>query len=49
MPYDRMRQRDACIELEEEFGLTATSAGLGDGRPLSLSTAGQESTRTGMT
>ncbi len=33
---DRMRRREACIELEEEFGLTATSpAGLGDGRSLS--------------
>jgi hypothetical protein len=36
LTFDRMRQREACIELEEEFGLTATSpAGLGDGRSLS--------------
>ncbi len=36
LPFDRMRQREACIELEEEFGLQATSpAGLGDGRSLS--------------
>lgn len=36
LAFDRMRRREACIELEEEFGLTATSpAGLGDGRSLS--------------
>ena len=36
LAFDRMRQREACIELEEEFGLTATSpAGMGEGRSLS--------------
>lgn len=36
LAFDRMRQREACIELEQQFGLTATSpAGLGDGRSLS--------------
>ncbi len=36
LAFDRMRRREACIELEEEFGLTATSpAGLGEGRSLS--------------
>lgn len=32
LPFDRMRRREACLELEEDFGLTATSpAGLGAG------------------
>lgn len=32
LPFDRMRQREACIELEEEFGLASTSpAGMGAG------------------
>lgn len=36
LAFDRMRRREACIELEEEFGLTATSpAGLGETRSLS--------------
>jgi hypothetical protein len=36
LAFDRMRRREACIELEEEFGLTATSpAGLGEDRSLS--------------
>ena len=36
LAFDRMRQREACVELEEEFGLTATSpAGMGEGRSLS--------------
>ncbi len=36
LAFDRMLQREACIELEEEFGLTAASpAGMGDGRSLS--------------
>ena len=36
LAFDRMRQREACVELEEEFGLTATSpAGMGEGRNLS--------------
>lgn len=36
LAFDRMRQREACIELEDEFGLSATSpAGLGEGRSLS--------------
>lgn len=36
LSFDRLRQREACIELEEELGLTATSpAGMGEGRDLS--------------
>jgi hypothetical protein len=36
LAFDRMRRREACIELEEEFGLTATSpAGLGQASSLS--------------
>lgn len=36
LSFDRLRQREACVELEEEFGLTATSpAGMGNGRNLS--------------
>ena len=36
LAFDRMRRREACIELEEEFGLTATSpAGLGEASSLS--------------
>src|SRR5664279_4241992 len=36
LPFDRMRRREACVELEEEFGLTATSpAGLGESGSLS--------------
>lgn len=46
LPFDRMRRRQACIELEEEFGLTATSPA-GQGQPGSLSRREVEQLRSG--
>lgn len=44
LPYDRMRRRAACIELEEQFGLTATSPA-GQGQTISLSRREVEAVR----
>jgi Relaxase/Mobilisation nuclease domain len=46
LSYDRMRRREACIELEEEFGLTAT-APAGQGLAGSLSRREVEAVRAG--
>jgi hypothetical protein len=46
LPYDRMRRREACIELEEQFGLTAT-APAGQGQTSSLSRREIEAVRAG--
>jgi hypothetical protein len=46
LPYDRMRRREACIELEERFGLTAT-APAGQGQTSSLSRREVEALRAG--
>lgn len=46
LPFDRMRRRQACIEMEEQFGLTATSPA-GQGQPGSLSRREVEQLRSG--
>lgn len=41
LTFDRMPRREACIELEEEFGLTATSRGRRWRRAVSIAARGQ--------